>query len=187
MGFVTDGCSNVIEPLPLLAIVTVCAAGCAYGISTEPNGSSSDAVIEGDPIFSGRICDHESCKACANICPSNAISVEKSVEVEICGKKMTLADINYNLCRMCQNGAAPDFTYQTGSEEILVDMVGNQPSINEVSTVLSKKSIPNIQMALCNRTCIHHLQEKKKLDRSHVNPFRNEDPWKLDIWEKGAK
>ena len=148
----------------------------------------TDAVMDGDPVFSGRICDHETCKACAEICPSNAISKDKSAEVEICGKKMTLADINYNLCRMCQNGAAPDFTYQTGSEEIHQDMIGNQPKINEVSSVLNKKSVPNIQMALCNRTCIHHLDEKKRLDRSHINPFRTEEPWKLEIWEnRGSK
>ena len=143
----------------------------------------TDAVLEGDPIFAGRICDHENCRACAQICPSGAISADKTVEAEICGKKMTLADINYSLCRLCQNGAAPDFTYQTGSEEIHQNMIGNQPKINEVSSVLNRKNIPNIQMALCNRTCIHHLDEKKKLDRIHINPFRTEEPWKLEIWE----
>jgi ferredoxin len=143
----------------------------------------TDAVIEPDPIFEGKICDHETCKACAQICPSSAISTTKTVTVDICGKKMTLADINYNLCRMCQNGAAPDFTYQTGSEELMQDMTGNQPEIKEVSSVLSRKSIPNIQTALCNRTCIAHLDEGKKLNRSHVNPFRTEEPWKLSISE----
>jgi epoxyqueuosine reductase QueG len=144
----------------------------------------TDAVIEPDPVFEGRICDHEKCKACAHICPSGAISADKTVTVDICGKKMTLADINYNLCRMCQNGAAPDFTYQTGSEELMPDMIGNQPRISEVSSVLTKKSIPNIQMALCNRTCISHLEDEKKLNRVHRNPFRTEEPWKLEIWEK---
>ena len=144
----------------------------------------TDADIEGDPVFNGKICDHETCKACADSCPSGAISKEKTVTADICGKKMILADINYNLCRMCQNGASPDFTYQTGSEEILVDIIGNQPDIKDVSSVLSKKSIPNIQMAVCNRSCIHHLEECSRLDRTHINPFRTEDPWKLDIWEK---
>jgi len=144
----------------------------------------TDAVIEAEPVFQGRICDHETCKACAENCPSGAISKDKTVAVEICGKKMTLADINYNICRICQNGAAPDFTYQTGSEELLTDMVGNQPRLNEVSSVLSKKSVPNIQMAICNRSCIHHLNENRKLDRKHINSFRTEEPWKLDVMGK---
>ena len=156
----------------------------AFGLRQSLGMIITDAEIEAEPVFQGSICDHENCRACADNCPSGAISSKKTVTVEICGKKMTLADINYNICRMCQNGAAPDFTYQTGSEELLQDMIGNQPSLNEVSSVLSKRSIPNIQMAVCNRSCIHHLDEKRRLDRGHVNPFRTEEPWKLQVWEK---
>jgi epoxyqueuosine reductase QueG len=144
----------------------------------------TDAEIEADPIFEGTICDHEQCKICAASCPSGAISQVKTVTVDICGKKMTLADINYELCRLCQNGAAPDFIYQKGSEELMPAMMGNQPQLADVSSVLSRKSVPNIQMALCNRSCINHLEENKRLDRQHHNTFRTEEPWKIQIGER---
>ena len=146
----------------------------------------TDAVIEPDPVFEGRICDYETCRACANICPSCAISRDKTTEIEICGRKTVLADINYNICRLCKNGAVLDFEYQTGKDEILPDLEKMHLGITGISTVLSRKSIPNIQTALCNRTCIHHLDEEKKLDRSYKDPLRTEEPWKFEIWEKGG-
>ena len=41
--------------------------------------------------------------AYAEICPLGAVSGERTLEV--CGRKMTVANIDYAKCRKCKNGA----------------------------------------------------------------------------------
>jgi len=144
----------------------------------------TELELEPDEIFKGKICDGVECGKCAKICPSQAINLKKTITVDICGRETVLAEINYNHCRMCPNGAAPDFNYKIGQEELMYDFAGNQPKIVETSTALTRSGLPNITTALCNRTCIAHLEDEGKLELKYANPFRTEVPWMLQNWER---
>jgi len=144
----------------------------------------TELELEPDPIFAGQICDGTACAECAAVCPSQAINPAKTVTVDICGRQTVLAEINYNLCRMCPNGAAPDFVTKIGQEELMYDFAGNQPKIVETSTALTRQNVPNINTAVCNRTCIAHLEKAGKLKTGYAYPFRETDPWILKTWER---
>ena len=49
----------------------------------------TDAQIEESPLYDGSICDK--CGKCAKECPLGAIDIENTSEIEICGKRMTVA------------------------------------------------------------------------------------------------
>lgn len=111
----------------------------------------TDAEIEETPLFEGTVCD--ACGKCASSCPLGAIDVENTKEIDICGKKMTVAGINYDICRTCQNGACPNR--------------------------LAKNAMPDRIAALCNRTCICHLEETDTLDNKFENTFRQREEWSV--------
>lgn len=111
----------------------------------------TDAEIEETPLFEGSICN--ACGKCASSCPLGAIDVNNTKEIDICGKKMNVADINYDICRSCENGACPNR--------------------------LAKNAKPDRIAALCNRTCICHLEETDILDNKFENTFRQREEWSV--------
>jgi len=115
----------------------------------------TDAEIEATPIMEGSVCTR--CKKCAKACPLGAISETETEEVEICGKKMTVAKIDYEKCKVCKNGACP--------------------------SRFSPAAKPDRIAALCNRTCMNEL----KCGNTFENSFRNRDAWALDAFGKYAE
>ena len=113
----------------------------------------TDAVLEPTPICETPVCTQ--CKQCAKTCPLDAISEDKSTTVEICGKKMTVAEINYGICRSCQNGASGNPNHPSG----LPDRLG----------------------ALCMRSCVHNLEQADRLENSFDTPFRKRPAWQKDV------
>ncbi len=109
----------------------------------------TDAEIEETPLLEQSVCDK--CGKCAAVCPHGAIDPNKTHTVEICGKKTEVAEINYNICRTCKNGACKNRLYEA--------------------------SRPDRIAALCNRTCIVHLEEKDILENKFESPFRQRDAW----------
>ena len=64
---------------------------------------------------------------------------------------MHVASINYDICRTCKNGACP--------------------------SRFAPYARPDRQAALCNRTCLCHLEETDALDNRFETPFRKKDAW----------
>lgn len=112
----------------------------------------TDAEIEPSPILEGSVCDR--CGECAKACPLGAISADETEEIEICGKKMTVAKIDYNKCKICKNGAC--------------------------SNRFSSGARPDRIAALCNRTCLCHLEQNKSVENRFENEFRKREAWALD-------
>jgi len=110
----------------------------------------TDAEIEPDPIRKENICDL--CKECAKICPLGAIGKEEK-EIEICGKKMIIADIDYEKCKICKNGAFPNIYYSEAK--------------------------PDRIAALCSRTCFVHLEKEKRISNLFKENFRKRPIWKI--------
>jgi len=116
----------------------------------------TDAEIEPTPIKQSDLCD--ACGKCADVCPLGAISKTETEVVEICGKRMTVAKVDYEKCKVCKNGAVPNR--------------------------LAPKCKPDRVAALCNRTCMCHLEENGKLGNKFENSFRKRDAWALDAFGK---
>lgn len=111
----------------------------------------TDAEIEPTPLLEDSICN--TCKKCADVCPLGAISKSETEEIEICGKKFTVGKIDYSRCKICQNGA--------------------------VVNRFSSDAKPDRIAALCNRTCMCGLEERKVLDNVFENKFRTSDAWSI--------
>ncbi len=119
----------------------------------------TDARIEPDPVMEGKICDR--CGKCADICPLGAINKTEFKEINICGKIMKVAKIDYSLCKICKNGALPNR--------------------------LHSPSKPDRIAALCNRTCVCHLEEEKLIDNVFENTFRKRTAWGKDVLGKSVE
>ena len=111
----------------------------------------TDAEIEETPLFDGKICD--ACGKCASSCPLGAIDMQNYAEIDVCGKKMPIANINFNICKSCKNGARE----------------------NRFADGLTPDRIP----ALCNRTCLCHLEENNCLQNAFENKFRQREEWSV--------
>ncbi|MEM2514720.1 MAG: hypothetical protein QXU81_10500, partial [Candidatus Bathyarchaeia archaeon] len=112
----------------------------------------TDAPLEPDPIFNGKICDVDRCLKCVDACPFNAISSERRKEVNVAGKIMIYGEINFNICRKCPNGAFPNRVYP-------------------------EKGEPNRLAASCIRSCLVYLESSGKLKIKYNQPFRKREPW----------
>ena len=119
----------------------------------------TDAEIESDPILTESICNQ--CGACADVCPMLAIDKNKTNDLNICGKTMKVADINYNLCRQCKNGAKVNRLFSTAKPDRLA--------------------------ALCTRTCMCKLEESNNIENVFENSFRTSEAWGIDIYGKNVK
>jgi epoxyqueuosine reductase QueG len=111
----------------------------------------TDAEFEQTPLFEGHICD--GCGKCAAVCPLGAIDMENTVEIDVCGKKMPVATINYDACRVCKNGACK----------------------NRFADIAK----PDRVAALCNRSCLCHLEENDLVGNKFENNFRQREAWSV--------
>ncbi len=122
-----------------------------YGSRQRFHMILTDAEIEETPLFEGHICD--ACGKCVEACPLGAVNMGKLGEVNICGKVMMVAEIDYDICRTCKNGACPNR--------------------------LAKVAKPDRVAALCNRTCLCHLEESDLLANKFERFFRQREAWSI--------
>ncbi|MBE6584472.1 MAG: hypothetical protein E7649_05795 [Ruminococcaceae bacterium] len=111
----------------------------------------TDAELPESPLLERSVCDR--CGKCADTCPLGAIDKNNTHTVDICGKKMEVADIDYDKCRVCKNGACPNR--------------------------FANYAKPDRVAALCNRTCLCHLEEEGALENGFHESFRKRDAWAI--------
>lgn len=121
----------------------------AFGSRQRFHMIITDAELEATPICTRKVCD--GCGKCAAVCPYGAIDTANTVSLEICGKVMQVATIDYDICRECKNGACP--------------------------SRFAAYAKPDRVAALCNRTCLCHLEETDALDNKFETPFRKKEAW----------
>ena len=144
----------------------ICEIGFA-GVPLSPKFGSrqrfhmiiTDAEIEESPLLTESVCDR--CGLCAQVCPLGAISLDKTEELDICGKKMTVAAVDYEKCRNCKNGACPNRQ--------------------------SSRAKPDRLAALCNRTCLAHLEQGERITNTFELPFRKRPAWAIDGSNKNVE
>lgn len=120
-----------------------------YGSRQRFHMIITDAELVPTPITDERVCD--GCMACADSCPLGAVSRTEYDDIEICGKTMRVARINYDMCRACKNGA--------------------------VKNRFSAKARPDRIAAVCNRSCMVCLENKKRVDNLFEKEFRKSEAW----------
>jgi len=111
----------------------------------------TDAELPSSPLLEDSVCN--GCRGCADACPLGAISKTETEELEICGKRFTVGKIDYEKCKICQNGA--------------------------VANRFSPNAKPDRVAALCNRTCMCALEERNALTNAFANPFRTGPIWSI--------
>lgn len=112
----------------------------------------TDAELEPDPLFEGKICDVS--EEHAKFCPLGAINPAKEKLIVICGKEMRVAGIDYRRCHVCENGAQPNSYHSSGNPDRLA--------------------------AICVRSCMDYLEKNNKLRTKFKTPFRKRAPWKIE-------
>ena len=113
----------------------------------------TDAPIASTPLLETSVCNM--CGKCAESCPLGAIDVENAKIIDICGKQMKVASINYDLCRKCGNGAC--------------------------ANRFAPYAKPDRIAALCNRTCLCELEEQGLLENKFERNFRKRPAWSKDV------
>ncbi len=110
----------------------------------------TDAPLTEDVLYDGSLCDRDPARHAA-LCPLGAIHTDRERVVDVCGKQMRIATIDYDKCRHCENGARPNLYYAGGAPDRLA--------------------------ALCGRSCLAHLEETGRLENTFRTPFRERKPW----------
>jgi epoxyqueuosine reductase QueG len=108
----------------------------------------TDAKLPQDPLLDKPICTH--CGRCIGICPLNALDGGNIEEIEICGKKMSVARLDVSKCAICKNGA-----------------IKGDDGVDRLA-------------ALCTRTCVDELEKSKAVENIFEQGFRKRRAWGKD-------
>lgn len=122
----------------------------------------TDAKLEPDSIYEGKICDR--CKLCVKNCIGRAISKEESVKVMIAGHEVEWGKLN---ALACEKGI------QGGPNGELNPFEGDYPRQYGYGRAIEGA-------CGCIRACMIHLEERKKIKTVFKNKFRNGKPWTVD-------
>lgn len=120
----------------------------------------TDAELEPDPIYEGKICDR--CKLCCKHCGGQAISATESVKITIAGHEVEWGKLNELACESgihggCHGEYSPfeqEYPRKYGYGRAIEGAVG------------------------CIRACMIHLEEKDRLKNKFKNRFRTRPLWK---------
>ena len=138
----------------------------------------TDAPLDPDPLFEGKICDR--CMACAQQCSGGCIPKDKTVKVTIAGREVEWADIDMKDCSRYFCGGAESHNPFMVTEE---DKAGFQQPVGQAQQY-KLKAMYEYGRALegasgCIRACMVHLEETGRLERPFKNKFRKQKPWRL--------
>ncbi len=154
----------------------------------------TDAPLEPDPLFEGRICDR--CMLCVRDCPVGAIADDATVKVTVAGRELEWGRLAEWQCFHGYLGSAketnpflpPDaFDELADGDKIMTGEKQLTPAeVLQVHAVLRKYygSAAGYGSALCGgrgclRACMVHLEETGRLTRKFEAPFRKRKPWRL--------
>ncbi|NLF92950.1 MAG: hypothetical protein GX564_03595 [Oligosphaeraceae bacterium] len=119
----------------------------------------TDAELEADPIYEGKLCDH--CLQCVRHCAGKAISATESVKLHIAGHDIEWGKLDP---LACEKGI------QGGCEGCRNPFEGEYPRKYGYGRALEGA-------AGCIRACMVHLEERGKLTRKFKNKFRTRPAW----------
>jgi len=112
----------------------------------------TDAELEPDGPKKSTVCSD--CTACVDGCPLGAINPDKIIKKGAPGFEMPVAEIDIDICKNCDNGAASG---------------------------RGRGGHRDRHAAACSRACLVQLEKSKKLKNNFVNEFRKRTPWARDL------
>lgn len=119
----------------------------AFGPRQRIQAILTDAALAPTPVLEAPICPRA--PECKGACPLGAFKADKTLA--ICGKQMTVADIDDTLCRGCKNGARANRWHPAGKPDRLA--------------------------AYCIRSCVDFLEKSGRVSNRFQTPLRVRDPW----------
>ena len=122
----------------------------------------TDAELEPDPIYEGKLCDR--CMLCAKNCYGKAISMDESVKVTVAGHELEWNKLNP---LACEKGI------QGGLNKELDPFEVEYPRMYGYGRAIEGA-------AGCIRACMIHLEERKKIKNQFKNKFRTSKQWEID-------
>jgi len=150
----------------------------------------TDAPLEADPLFAGKLCDR--CMLCARTCSGKAISEKETVKISVAGRTYEMGKLNQPACSVAYAGGVhesspflPRDTKFELSQESANRPGDGRPELRKKlpfadATLSSFHHWPAIEGARgCVRECYNHLEKTGKLTRKFHNPFRTKKPWRL--------
>ena len=142
----------------------------------------TDAPLEADPIFNGKICDR--CLKCVGACSGKAISPKETESIIVAGCKVEWGKLDVTKCSVAYRGGnseynpfiKPDADFKEYSQKYCgrpdLDKVVGYPKLYETNASLEGARG-------CIRACMIHLEERGVLKNRFENPFRTKKPWRL--------
>ncbi len=122
----------------------------------------TDAELEPDPIYEGKICDR--CMLCVKHCHGNAISKDESVKVTIAGHELEWNKLDP---LACEKGI------QGGTNRELNPFEGDYPKKYGYGRAIEGA-------CGCMRACMVHLEERRKIKSQFINKFSSGKQWEID-------
>lgn len=119
----------------------------------------TDAELEPDPIYEGKICDR--CKLCVKQCAGKAISMDESVTVTVAGHEIEWGRLDEMACEQGIQG---------GQEKERNPFDGEYPRQYGYGRAVEGG-------CGCIRACMIHLEERRKIKNIFRNKFRTRPQW----------
>lgn len=107
----------------------------------------TDCELEATPLLAEPIWPAD--EDCAGLCPLGAVG--KMSDVTVCGKTMSVAEVDFGKCRGCKNGARPNHHHPAGKPDRLA--------------------------AVCVRSMIDVLEKAGRVGNRFATGFRQREPW----------
>ena len=154
----------------------------------------TDAPFAPDPILEEPICD--GCMQCAVECPAQAISRDRTVEVEVEGKRFRWGELDTRKCGVVFNTGDPEtspFLPDEVRREVrayldALDADPDNPNVRQDMNAYLTENVPYINRtwysyhhpaALCGaqgciRACMKHLESQRRVGNQFANAFRKQ-------------
>jgi ferredoxin len=153
-----------------------------FGPSQRLVALLTDAPLEPDPLFEGKICDR--CMRCAAECSGKAISTTETDSVTVAGRKIEWGKLDIIKCSIAYRGGNPDYNPFFQPTHKPDQFEGQYTGGPEIFKAMNYGSVEGHNPALegargCMRACMIHLEEKGVLTKKFENPFRRKKAWKM--------
>jgi len=142
----------------------------------------TDAPLEPDPIFEGKLCDR--CKRCVKACSGNAISPNETTKIRVAGHDIEFAKLDYLKCSTAYMGGTveynPFLTRDAQLDQMPNTYHGTPKLLGWSGYGTHMGHNPALEGARgCMRECYIHLEEIGVLKKKFINKFRTQKPWMI--------
>jgi ferredoxin len=144
----------------------------------------TDAPLEPDPLFEGKLCDR--CMRCAAECSAKAISTTETESITVAGRKIEWGKLDVIKCSVGYRGGVPEYnpfmqpTAEADKDKYWKEYTGGEHLPKHIKYGSVEGHNAAIEGARgCGRACMVHLEEKGVLAKKFHNKFRKRKPWRL--------